>query len=75
MLPEIDLVRRRNTDYLLMNSPDQITNTIKQHGIWGELGITVCQLFMEGKKNKIVKIQYQSQNLIFIVVKTSDVSL
>lgn len=54
MLPHVDICRRDDTDYLLMNSPDTITSSIRNKGFWGGLETNLCVSFLKGVKNKIV---------------------
>ena len=54
MLPRVDLIRAGDTSWLLMNSPDLISDHIRKKGVWGENELFVCRLFLQGIHDGIV---------------------
>lgn len=54
MLPPVDLVRASDTNLLLMNSPDLISDHIRRNGVWGENELAICRLFLHGNQGAIV---------------------
>ena len=52
MLPFIDVVRRDEVDYLLMNTQDYIGHSLKNSGVWGEVETALCINMLQGTKNK-----------------------
>ena len=54
MLPHVDIYRRDNADYLLMNSPDLVSASIKNQGFWAGLETNLCLSILHGVENKVV---------------------
>lgn len=54
MLPHVDIYRRGDLDYLLMNSSDYISEAIRTFGRWSENETKLCKAFIQGTENKRV---------------------
>ena len=54
MLPRVDLIRADDASWLLMQSPDWITNSIKKNGNWGPNESNLCKVFTTDVVNHIV---------------------
>ena len=54
MLPHVDIYRRDELDYLLMNSDDVISNAIRTSGRWSFNETILCKAFLQKTKNKRV---------------------
>lgn len=54
MLPRVDIIRENEITWLLMNSPDFITNQIKQKGGWGIHEVAICRILLDGLQHPIV---------------------
>jgi FkbM family methyltransferase len=54
MLPRVDLIRGDELSYLLLNSPDHITQFIKQNGFWGNTEAVMCKTLLTDLKNPVV---------------------
>lgn len=54
MLPHVDIYRRDDLDYLLMNSPDYISEIIRTTGSWSENETKICRAFLNKTQNKKV---------------------
>ena len=52
MLPRVDLVRADENDWLLLNSPDYITNFIRKRGFWGINEATIGNVFVAPRTPK-----------------------
>ena len=37
MLPRVDLIRGEQTSWLLLNSPDHISDVVRKHGRWADM--------------------------------------
>jgi FkbM family methyltransferase len=46
MLPRVDLVRADECEWLLLNSPDQITEYIRKNGAWGITEASIAKVFL-----------------------------
>jgi hypothetical protein len=46
MLPRVDLIRAKESNWLLMNSPDHISEIIRKHGVWGQTESIICKTFL-----------------------------
>lgn len=54
MLPRVDLIRTKEVNYLLMNSPDHISDFIRKNGSWGQTEATICKAFISLFEKNIV---------------------
>ncbi|MCO6185676.1 FkbM family methyltransferase [Rhizobium sp. L1K21] len=54
MLPRVDLIRTGELDWLLLNSPDFISASIRKDGSWGALEGLLGKAFVNGRKNCVV---------------------
>ena len=54
MLPHVDIYRRGEIDYLLLNSKDHVSEAIRKHGKWCATEITLCKNLIAGTSGKIV---------------------
>lgn len=54
MLPHVDIYRRGELDYLLMNSSDHISDSIRKHGQWSSSEVTICKVLLRGRENQLV---------------------
>ena len=54
MLPRVDLIRGDESSWLLMQSPDWITNSIKKNGNWGSNESNLCKVFTVDEEKPIV---------------------
>ena len=51
MLPRVDLVRADENNWLLLNSPDHITDIIRKNGFWGLNEATIAKVFLTNQNN------------------------
>jgi FkbM family methyltransferase len=54
MLPRVDIIRAEEADWLLLNSPDHISDFIRKNGFWGRTEADICKMFIAGRSNCIV---------------------
>ena len=54
MLPRVDLIRTEADSWLLMQSPDWISNSIKKNGNWGPNESNLCKVFTADMANPVV---------------------
>jgi len=54
MLPRVDIIRDKDATWLLMNSKDHISETIRTEGNWGANEAKICTLFLQNFKNPVV---------------------
>ncbi|MFV0431000.1 MAG: FkbM family methyltransferase [Alphaproteobacteria bacterium] len=54
MLPRVDIIREKETTWLLINGSDLLSNTIKQRGRWGNVEHQICQAFLHKTEAAIV---------------------
>jgi FkbM family methyltransferase len=54
MLPRVDIIRDADATWLLMNSKDHISETIRTDGNWGVNEAKICTLFLQEFKNPVV---------------------
>jgi FkbM family methyltransferase len=53
-LPRVDIIRAEEADWLLLNSPDHISDFIRKNGYWGRTEADLCKMFVAGRANCIV---------------------
>ena len=51
MLPRVDLIRADENDWMLLNSPDHITEFIRKNGFWGFNEATIAKVFVANREN------------------------
>lgn len=54
LLPRVDIIRAEEAEWLLLNSPDHISDFIRKNGYWGRTEADLCKKFIAGRKNCIV---------------------
>lgn len=53
-LPRVDVIRAEEADWLLLNSPDHISDFIRKNGYWGRTESDLCKKFITGRSDCIV---------------------
>ena len=54
MLPRVDLIRADESSWLLMQTPDWITNSIKKNGNWSSNESNLCKAFTTDMAEPVV---------------------
>ena len=54
MIPRVDVIRCEDATWLLMNSPDHISDYIRSNGRWGALEAKICNMFLHGLQQSVV---------------------
>ncbi len=51
MLPRVDLIKADEHSWLLLNSPDHISENIRKNGFWGKKEESIAKVFLQNRKN------------------------
>ena len=51
MLPELEFIKTKENNWVLLKSPDHISDYIKKNGFWGQKESTIAKAFVLNKKN------------------------
>ena len=51
MLPRVDLIKADEHSWLLLNSPDHISENIRKNGFWGRTEEGIAKVFLQNRKN------------------------